>query len=105
VGTQQKRCRGSRGPYNGTMATAIPDEAKPSMRLALELLTAWHAADGHDYTLLGQRLAQLRTAAGDGEVDALAGLVQLSGVLLAGYAEGAGVTPPEALAILGRWLA
>jgi hypothetical protein len=31
--------------------------------------------------------------------------VQLCGVLLAGYAEGAGVTPPEALDILGRWLA
>jgi hypothetical protein len=87
------------------MMTAIPDEAKPSMRLALELVTAWHAADGHDYTLLGQRLAQLHAAGGDGEVDALAGLVQLWGVLLAGYAEGAGVTPPEALDILGRWLA
>jgi hypothetical protein len=87
------------------MATAIPDEAKPSMRLALELLTAWHAADGHDYTLLGQRLAELRDAEGDGETEAVAGLVQLCGVLLAGYAEGAGVTPPEALAILGRWLA
>jgi hypothetical protein len=88
------------------MATAIPDEAKPLMRLALELLTAWHGADGHDYTLLGQRLAQLRDAGGAAEVvDALAGLVQLCGVLLAGYAEGAGVTPSEALAILGRWLA
>jgi hypothetical protein len=87
------------------MATAIPDEAKPSMRLALELVTAWHAADGHDYTLLGQRLTQLRAAGGDDEVDALAGLVQLCGVLLAGYAEGAGVTPLDALAILGRWLA
>jgi hypothetical protein len=87
------------------MATAIPDEAKPSMRLALELVTAWHAADGQDYTLLGQRLAQLHAAGGDDEVDALAGLVQLCGVLLAGYAEGASVSPPEALAILGRWLA
>jgi hypothetical protein len=87
------------------MATAIPDEAKPSMRLALELLTAWHASDGRDYALLGSRLGELHAAGGDGEAAALAGLVQLCGVLLAGYAEGAGVTPPEALALLGRWLA
>jgi hypothetical protein len=87
------------------MATAIPDDAKPSMRLGLELLTAWHAADGQDFTLLEQRLGDLRDAGGVGESEALAGLVQLCGVLLAGYAEGAGVTPPEALALLGRWLA
>jgi hypothetical protein len=87
------------------MTSAIPDEAKPPMRLALELLTAWHAADGRDFTLLEQRLADLRDAGGAGESKALAGLVQLCGVLLAGYAEGAEVTPTEALALLGRWLA
>jgi hypothetical protein len=93
------------GPYNGCMASAIPEEAKPSMRRALELLTAWYAADGHDFTLLEQRLSDVADAGGGGDGDALAGLVQLCGVLLAGYAEGAGVTPPEALALLGRWLA
>jgi hypothetical protein len=88
------------------MASAIPDEAKPSMRLALELLTAWHAADGRDFTLLQQRLAELAAGGGGAEEsEAVAGLVQLAGILLAGYAEGAGVTPPEALALLGRWLA
>jgi hypothetical protein len=87
------------------MATAIPDEAKPSMRLALELVTAWHAADGQDFTLLEQRLDELESDGGAAASEALAGLVQLCGVLLAGYAEGAGVTPPEALALLGRWLA
>jgi hypothetical protein len=92
------------GPYNKGMATAIPDDAKPSMRLGLELLTAWYAADGRDFTLLEQRLGDLRDAGG-GESGALAGLVQLCGVLLAGYAEGAGVTPPAALALLGQWLA
>jgi hypothetical protein len=87
------------------MTSAIPDEAKPPMRLALELLTAWHAADGRDFTLLEQRLGDLHHAGGVADCDALAGLVQLCGVLLAGYAEGAGVTPREALALLGRWLA
>jgi hypothetical protein len=87
------------------MTSAIPDRAKPSMRLALELLTAWHAGDGRDFTLLEQRLGELRDAGGVDESEALAGLVQLGGVLLAGYAEGAGVTPAEALALLGRWLA
>jgi hypothetical protein len=87
------------------MTSAIPDEAKPPMRLGLELLTAWHAGDGRDFTLLEQRLGDLRDGAGGGQSDALAGLVQLCGVLLAGYAEGAGVTPTEALALLGRWLA
>jgi hypothetical protein len=87
------------------MTSAIPEQAKPSMRLALELLTAWHAADGCDFRLLEARLAELRDAGGVHESEALAGLVQLGGVLLAGYAEGAGVTPSEALALLGRWLA
>jgi hypothetical protein len=87
------------------MTSAIPDDAKPPMRLALELLTAWHAADGHDFTLLEQRLGDLRDDGGAGESEAVAGLVQLCGVLLAGYAEGAGVRPAEALALLGRWLA
>jgi hypothetical protein len=85
------------------MTTAIPDGAKPPMRLALELLTAWHAGDSRDFTLLEQRLRELRDAGGESE--ALAGLVQLCGVLLAGYAEVAEVAPAEALALLGRWLA
>ncbi|HEX3907290.1 MAG TPA: hypothetical protein VHW92_05120 [Mycobacteriales bacterium] len=87
------------------MASAIPDEAKPSMRLALELLTAWYAADDQDFSLLEERLDALSAAGGPGDRVALDGLVQLTGVLLTGYAEGAGMSPPDALALLGRWLA
>jgi hypothetical protein len=87
------------------MASAIPDEAKPSMRLALELLTAWYAADDRDFSLLEDRLDALSGVGGPGDRLALDGLVQLSGVLLTGYAEGAGMSASDALALLGRWLA
>jgi hypothetical protein len=87
------------------MASAIPDEAKPSMRLALELLTAWYAADDQDFSLLEERLDALSGADGPGERVALDGLVQLTGVLLTGYAEGAGMSASDALALIGRWLA
>jgi hypothetical protein len=87
------------------MPTAIPDEAKPAMRLALELLTAWHAAVDRDFSLLEQRLQGLSETGGPGDRIALDGLLQLSGILLTGYAEGAGMTASEALALLGRWLA
>jgi hypothetical protein len=87
------------------MASAIPDEAKPSMRLALELLTAWYAADDGDFSLLEERLDALSADGGPGDRIALDGLLQLTGVLLTGYAEGAGMSALEALALLGRWLA
>ena len=92
-------------PYNGGMASAIPDEARPSMRLALELLTAWYAAEDRDFSLLEARLDALSAAGGPGERIALDGLLQLTGVLLTGYAEGAGMSTSDALAMLGRWLA
>jgi hypothetical protein len=91
--------------YNGVMATAVPDEAKPAMRVALELLTAWHAAEGSDFSLLAQRLDDLSGDCGAGDRLALDGLVQLGGVLLTGYAEREGMTTGEALALIGRWLA
>ena len=93
------------GSYNGVMATAVPEEAKPAMRVALELLTAWHAAEGSDFSLLTQRLDELSVDGGVGDRLALDGLVQLGGVLLTGYAEREGMTTTEALALIGRWLA
>lgn len=87
------------------MSGAIPDDAKPAMRLALELLTAWYAAEDQDFTLLEQRLADVSGADGPGDREALDGLLQLSGILLTGYADGAGMSAAEALALLGRWLA
>jgi hypothetical protein len=87
------------------MASAIPDEAKPSMRLALELLTAWYDADDEDFSLLEERLDALSAAGGPGDRIALDGLLQLTGILLTGYAEGAGMSALEVLSLLGRWLA
>jgi hypothetical protein len=87
------------------MTGAIPEDAKPSMRLALELLTAWYDADGRDFSLLEQRLDDLCGEGGRVDREAFDGLLQLGGVLLSGYAEGAGVSPSQALVLLGRWLA
>jgi hypothetical protein len=75
------------------------------MRLALELLTAWYAADDEDFSLLEERLDALSARGGPGDRIALDGLLQLTGILLTGYAEGAGMSTLEVLALLGRWLA